>query len=235
MSSNSRQILKYIQLQNKKVGYLYYKPSEIKDKAPAICFLHGAGECGDNLNNVKKHGIPYRLEQSQINFPFVVVSPQLPMSEVSWTGQFGQVIIRQMVEILKSDENVDPNRMYLTGLSLGGFGTFGYAAYRPKDFAAYAPICGGIRPYKQNVEVLKDLPIWCFHAANDIIVPVKESDEIMKALQEAGATKIKYTRYAHCPPPRGVPENRGDGHDSWTETYENQELYDWFLQHTLSD
>ena len=123
--------------------------------------------------------------------------------------------------------NVDPKRIYLTGLSMGGFGTWSLGLSNPDRFAAIAPICGGgdiIRilltdPKKQNA--LKTLPVWAFHGGKDPVVPLAESERMVNALKNIG-NDAKLTVYPEA------------GHDSWTETYNNNELYDWFLAHERS-
>ena len=109
--------------------------------------------------------------------------------------------------------------MYLTGLSMGGFGTWTLAAAYPRRFAAIAPICGGGSP--KDAPKLKSLPIWVFHGAQDKTVPLARSEDMVKALKGAGAGEVKFTVYPDA------------GHDSWTATYDNPELYSWLLAHQL--
>jgi predicted peptidase len=122
-----------------------------------------------------------------------------------------------LLDEVQSKYKVDPDRVYLTGLSMGGFGTWETATQYPERFAAIVPICGGGRPY--TVARLKNLPTWVFHGEKDNVVPIKRSEEMVDALKKAGGD-VKFTRYPEA------------GHDSWTETYNNPELYDWFLKHT---
>jgi len=110
--------------------------------------------------------------------------------------------------------HVDRRRVYLTGLSMGGFGTWSLAAANPKRFAAIAPICGGGNT--ADAKKLATLPMWVFHGAKDPTVPVQRSREMVEAIKVAGGN-IKYTEYPEA------------GHDSWTETYDNPALYEWFL------
>ena len=121
-----------------------------------------------------------------------------------------------MLDEIQGKYKVDPDRVYLTGLSLGGFGTWETATQHPERFAAIAPICGGGRPFMARR--LKNLPAWVFHGEKDPVVPIKRSEEMVEALKAAGGD-VKFTRY---------PEAQ---HDSWTETYNNPQLYEWFLQH----
>jgi predicted peptidase len=197
-----------------KAGYLLYLPQEYgKDKDakwPLILFLHGAGESGTDIEKVKVHGPP-KLAAAGKEIPFIVVSPQSPGG-----GWNNEVLINLLDEIEKK-YNVDNDRVYLTGLSMGGFGTWALAMEYPDRFAAIAPICGGGQAFR--VRRIKDVPVWVFHGAKDPVVPVKSSQDMVDALKAAGATEVKFTIY---------PEAQ---HDSWTETYNNKELYEWFLAH----
>jgi len=195
------------------LSYLLFLPRDY-DKAdkplPLILFLHGAGETGKNLNQVKRHGPPKIVEKKK-DFPFIVVSPQAPQR--GWRPQ-------ALLDDISSHYRVDPERVYLTGLSMGGFGTWSLAAAHPERFAAIAPICGGGEP--RQAAKLKGLPIWVFHGAKDNTVPIARSEDMVKALKDAGNDQVKFTVYPDA------------GHDSWSETYDNPELYSWFLAHTKS-
>jgi predicted peptidase len=194
--------------------YLLYLPEGYdQDKAkkwPLILFLHGAGERGDDINKVKLHGPP-KILQNRKDFPFIVVSPQCPAG--SWWEPLPLI---SLLDEIQKDYRVDPDRVYLTGLSMGGFGTWELATRYPDRFAAIAPICGGGRPVLAGW--IKDIPVWVFHGDADPVVPVKQSDDMVEALKRVGAD-VKYTRYP------------GVGHDAWTATYANPELYKWFLSH----
>jgi len=193
--------------------YLLYLPKDYAkgDKLwPTILFLHGAGERGDNLELVKKHGPPKIVEQNE-NFPFIVVSPQCPKD-----GWWSNDVLIALLDEVVAKYRADPNRVYLTGLSMGGFGTWELAIEYPDRLAAIAPICGRGAPVRASR--LKNLPVWVFHGAKDNLVPLKESEAMVNALRKVGAD-VKFTVYPEA------------GHDSWTETYNNPELYDWFLKH----
>jgi len=213
------------QMLNKKItkvvdcNYLLYLPADYgksKDKWPLIMFLHGAGERGSNLEVVKMHGPPKMIAQGK-SFDFIVVSPQCP-NDLWWPEQ-DDVLIALLDEI-EAKYRVDTDKIYLTGLSMGGFGTWTLAAKYPKRFAAIAPICGGGERYSANR--LKKIPVWAFHCAKDNTVPLARSQEMVDAVKKAGGD-AKLTVY---------PEAE---HDSWTETYNNPELYEWFLSHKISD
>jgi predicted peptidase len=176
-----------------------------------IVFLHGAAERGADLRRVKRHGLP-RLLDRRPEFPFVVVSPQCPRD--AW---WSLPVLTALLDDVCARHAVDPERIYLTGLSMGGFGTWAWAIAEPHRFAAIAPICGGGRP--AQVCAIRHLPVWVFHGARDTVVPLQRSEEMVRALEACGGN-IRFTVY-----PRAK-------HDSWTRTYANPELYDWFLQHT---
>ncbi len=199
--------------------YLLYLPEgygEKKQRWPMILFLHGAGERGDDLKKVKKHGPP-KIVGKRTDFPFVVVSPQCPAGDW-WTDKVE--VLTNLLDDIVSRYDVDTDRIYLTGLSMGGYGTWALAVAYPDRFAAIAPICGGGKWFM--ADRLINVPIWAFHGAKDRVVPLKESEEMVKAIKVRGG-EAKLTVYPDA------------GHDSWTATYDNQELYDWFLKHRISD
>jgi predicted peptidase len=199
-----------------KANYLLYLPKdygkEADKKWPLILFLHGSGESGSDIEKVKMHGPP-KLVAGGKEFPFVIVSPQSPASRIGWPVETLNILLDEILQ----KYSVDPDRVYLTGLSMGGFGTWAFASANPERFAAIAPICGGGDPFRARR--MKDLPIWVFHGAKDPTVPIKMSEDMVEALKKAGAD-VKFTVYPEA------------GHDSWTATYDNPELYTWFLEHT---
>jgi predicted peptidase len=178
-----------------------------------MLFLHGAGERGDNLDDVKKHGPPKLISQKK-DFPFIVVSPQ-----AGRRGWDPRTLNRLLDEII-AKHRVDKDRVYVTGLSMGGYGTWSLATAYPERFAAIAPICGGGNP--GNAKKIKNLPAWVFHGAKDTVVPLSRSEAMVDALKEAGSTDVKLTIYPEA------------DHDSWTESYNNPELYKWFLKQKRS-
>jgi len=182
---------------------------------PLILFLHGAGERGDNLELLKKHGIP-RVVSEMSDFPFITVSPQCPENDW-WLNRLQD--LRFLLESIIKQYRVDPSAIYLTGLSMGGFGTWHMAVEYPDLFSAIAPICGGglgILGFPERVINIKDLPVWAFHGEKDNIVSVEESRILVKTLKEAGGNAML----------KIYPDA---GHDSWTETYSDPELYEWFM------
>lgn len=199
---------------NVKLDYLVYLPADYdkKDSWPLLLFLHGAGERGDELELVKKHGLPKLIEQGK-SFPFIVVSPQCAKD------QFWHLQLRELTALLDQIEakyKVDRDRVYVTGLSMGGFGTWALAAYTPDRFAAIVPICGGGEVL--SARRLSQIPIWAFHGGKDPVVPLKRSEEMVEAAKRSN-DQVKLTVYPEA------------GHDSWTETYDNPEVYEWLLAH----
>jgi len=207
------QIVKTVRL-----NYLLYLPRDYeadpRRKLPLILFLHGMGERGNNeLELVKKHGIPKIVEQKE-DFPFIAVSPQCPKNSF-WTAEIEA--LNALLDEVIAKYRVDVDRIYLTGLSMGGYGAWSLAIAYPKRFAAIAPICGGGEP--SEVPVLKDVPVWVFHGEKDNLVPPEESKKMVDALKACGGD-VKFTLYPDA------------DHDSWTRTYDNPELYEWFLKHS---
>jgi predicted peptidase len=186
---------------------------------PLMLFLHGAGERGDDLAKVAVHGPP-KLVANQPDFPFILVSPQCPEGQ-TWDN----TTLLALLDEVMADHAVDPARVYLTGLSMGGFGTWSLGIAHPERFAAIAPICGGGDVIKvlladpAKAPALRSLPVWAFHGAKDPVVNLEESQRMINALKRVGCGEVRLTIY---------PEAQ---HDSWTETYNNPELYRWFLSH----
>jgi len=190
--------------------YLLYLPpgySAGDKKWPLVVFLHGSGESGTNLAKVKVHGPPKVVEEKP-DFPFILVSPQ--NSGRGWRAP----LLNEMLDQVLADYRVDQDRVYLTGLSMGGFGTWAWAASHPERFAAIAPICGGGNT--NDAPKLAKLPIWVFHGAQDRTVPPARSQAMVEAIKAAGGAP-KFTLYPDA------------GHDSWTATYNNPEFYAWLL------
>ncbi|GAB4574346.1 MAG: prolyl oligopeptidase family serine peptidase [Anaerolineae bacterium] len=186
-------------------------------KWPLILFLHGAGERGTDVNLVRQHGIP-RMATQFDEFPFITVSPQCP--ENHWWSDYLEALIA-LVDMISNQYAVDPDRIYLTGLSMGGYGTWHLAASYPDRFAAIAPICGGglwAYGFPERVRELKHVPVWVFHGALDDVVPLSESEVLVRELEAAGG-QVRFTVYSEA------------DHDSWTQTYNNPDLYTWFLSH----
>lgn len=195
-----------------RMGYLLYLPEDYEQQEswPLVLFLHGAGERGDDLEKVKVHGPP-KLIAAGKQFPFVCVSPQCP--EDSWWD--ATQLLALLDEIVRTHK-IDEDRIYITGLSMGGFGTWELAARAPNRFAAIAPICGGGEAIGLRVRRFAHLPVWAFHGAKDTAVPLERSQQMIDVLKKEGG-EPKFTIYPDA------------AHDSWTQTYNNPEFYEWLL------
>ena len=242
----------------KQVGYHYLLSlptgyDAAADQAwPVILFLHGSGERGSDPWLVAKHGPPKLLrgdvpapppaadakaapiappetpearaqrEQSAalLKANFIVVSPQCPAG-TSWDDD----AVLALLDEVMAKHKIDARRIYLTGLSMGGYGAWSVGLKHPERFAALVPICGGGSPVdvrrslRERKAALLSLGVRVFHGAKDPTVPLEESETMVAALKKAGVTDLQLTVY---------PEAK---HDSWTETYNNPELYAWLLKH----
>jgi predicted peptidase len=205
------------------LDYLVFLPKDYGTQAgkrwPLIFFLHGAGERGSDVWKVAVHGPP-KIVETRPDFPFIVVSPQCPEGKI-WSND----ALLGLLDQVTRDYAVDTGRIYLTGLSMGGYGTWSLGVSYPERFAAIVPICGGgdritvLLANGQKTQALKSLGVWAFHGAKDKVVPPDESQRMVDLLKDHGVKDIKLTLY---------PEAE---HDSWTETYQNPALYEWLLQH----
>lgn len=197
------------------MDYLLYLPKEYdsKESWPLLLFLHGSGERGEDLERVKKHGPPKLVAEGK-DFPFIVVSPQCP-NDRWWEPTELVVLLNEISRQYKVDED----RISVTGLSMGGFGTWRLAFYAPHKFAAIAPICGGGETYW--AKQIAHLPVWAFHGAKDKGVPPERSQMMIDAIKKQGG-KPKLTIYPDAE------------HDSWTETYNNPQFYEWLLEQKRS-
>lgn len=200
------------------MDYLLYLPDgydESKERFPLLLFLHGGGESGSDIEKVKTHGPPRMIEEGH-DFPMIVVSPQNPETK----GYWDENILVALLDHIEASYRVDTNRVYLTGLSRGGFGAWCLAIENPHRFAALVPICGAApSPYG---DWLGGMPIWVFHGARDKVIPLSESVDIVEEIQRAGGN-AKLTVYPEA------------GHDSWTETYDNPALWEWLLKQHLAN
>jgi predicted peptidase len=195
-------------------GYLLYQPKDYAARRdwPLVLFLHGAGERGDDLALLTLHGLPKLVAQGQ-DFPFFIVSPQC--SEASWwpweVERLGVLLAH-----VTAQHAIDRSRIYLTGLSMGGYGTWHLAVRYPELFAAIVPICGGGETLPRLAGRLARLPIWAFHGDTDDIVPLAESERMVAAVNAAGGD-AKLTVYP------------GVGHNAWDRAYGEAALYQWLL------
>ncbi|MCK7559576.1 hypothetical protein MKQ70_33355 [Chitinophaga sedimenti] len=187
--------------------YVLYTPSTYnteKSKSwPVIIFLHGIGERGSNITAVKNVALPRKLAGEK-DFQFVMIAPQCSADEW-WDIPSLNALYAEVLE----KYNVDPSRVYLTGLSMGGYGAWNWSMKAAEKFAAVAPICGGA-DYPDLVCNLKSKPVWVFHNANDPTVGVENSRNLVAALKKCGSTSVTYT------------ENATGGHDAWTKLTTHQ-------------
>jgi predicted peptidase len=196
------------------INYLLYLPKQYEEdkgkRWPLILFLHGAGERGSDLNKLKAYGPPKLVSEGK-EMPFIIVSPQASVGS-TWDPDALNALLDEIVD----KYSVDEDRIYLTGVSMGGAGTWRLAAAHPERFAAIAPICGWGAP--GMAQRIGSIPTWVFHGARDDIVPLQASQEMVDALKQVG-NEAKFTIYPDA------------GHDSWTPTYNNPAIFEWLLTH----
>lgn len=202
----------------------YYLPKGYEKQTtnhwPLMLFLHGIGERGVDVSKVFAHG-PIKLAHNGHEFPFIIVAPQCPDGEF-WDNTEALI---ELLDNVEKNYRVDTTRVYLTGLSMGGYGAWKLGTTYPERFAAMIPVCGGgellnIRfANPDKAKALKTLAVWAFHGAKDNVVPVTESERTVGYLKSIGVNEVKLTIYPNAM------------HDCWTETFNNPEVYDWLLQH----
>ena len=197
-------------------------------KYPLVLFLHGAGERGDDNRVQLIHGMSdFASDEVMEKYPAFVLAPQCPKDqrwvEVDWSADSHTMPEKpsepmrktlELIEQIRKDYPIDGSRIYITGLSMGGYGSWDALQRKPELWAAAAPICGGGDP--SGAAVMKDIPIWVFHGDQDGAVKVKRSRDMVEALKAAGGSP-KYTEYP------------GVGHNSWTATYNNPDFYAWLF------
>jgi len=228
-----------VTINNTTYRYQVYIPADFspKKKWPVILFFHGAGERGDDGVLQMKVGLAPAIRQHTERFPCLVVFPQCRDKQV-WFGEMEQQALQALDQSI-NEFNGDPQRIYLTGLSMGGYGTFYLASRHPGKFAAMAPICGGVvpppsfpfppdaaahipieQPYETIAKKIDNMPIWIFHGDADNVIPVTESRQMTEALRAMGGN-VKYTEYA------------GVNHNSWDKAYAEPDFISWLLSHRL--
>ena len=216
--------------EGKQLPYRWIKVGQEKNPA-LVLFLHGAGERGADNEAQLTHGVGDLISWlEKMGKSAVVLAPQC-QSGVWWADLEGNFraaggarlpdkpslmmdLVFGAADRLVESENVDRERVYVTGLSMGGFGSFAAVAYRPDFFAAAMPVCGGGDATK--AETMKGVPFWVFHGEEDKVVPLGSSEAMVKALREAGA-KVKFRKYP------------GVGHDSWSATYRDPAVWKWLF------
>ena len=198
---------------------------------PVVLFLHGAGEAGEDGRAPTTVGLGPAIARHPERFPVLAVFPQCRRGD-SWRGAMLDDALAALEETVTSLDG-DRSRLYLTGVSMGGYGCWRLALQEPSRFAALVPVCGGLdsserrrarpgpaleRAYDDAAARLRHLPAWVFHGDADAIVPVEESRTMVAALERAGAP-VRYTEYSRV------------GHASWTPAYADPELMPWLLSH----
>ena len=194
--------------------YLLHLPENVEARRdwPLIVFLHGSGERGADLSLVRREGLPQRLDEG-LELPAVVLSPQCPDGQV-WAQQYPAVMA--LIDAVTERVGIDPDRVVLTGLSLGGAGIVHLAATHPERFAALAPICGPWTFYYVTPEVAR-LPLWAFHGEDDPVVSVDDSRKLVARVRELGG-EARLTTYP------------GVGHGAWRPAYADEALLEWLLR-----
>ena len=220
-------------VEDHQLRYLLQAPQGNKPAAgwPLLLFLHGYGECGDAIEKVKKHGPPKLTAAFDELAGCVIVSPQCPRD--SW---WRVAALKQLVEELSVNRgDIDPKRIYVTGLSMGGYGTWSLLSHYPDFFAAAIPICGGGDPFRlpknrppikqgirnefqpQGLLQAKNLPLWTFHGQQDESVPLAETKRLVDSLTEAGS-QVKFTVYPQA------------GHqEAWQKAYHDPTVWKWLF------
>lgn len=198
------------------IAFLLALPKDTESSGtqwPLIVFLHGRGECGDDLERIRSYGLSKLIEETE-DFPCIVISPQCPAGS-DWTPLIDMLVA--LIKRVAADHNIDRNRIYLTGLSMGGRGCWRLALAAPKCFAAIVPICGRFDADWADLPNLASMPMRLYHGADDSVVSVGESERIMDALS-------------------GLAENAeliiypGVGHNAWDRAYHDPTLLTWLLK-----
>jgi predicted peptidase len=200
------------------IEYLVHLPAEYAAAPerhwPAILFLHGAGERAEPSERLLALG-PLAYARTHPDFPFLVIAPHCSMHE-AWSPDALGALLDEVQERYR----VDKDRLYLTGFSMGGWGTWQLAMEMPQRFAAIAPLCGRVIPLLAFR--LWKTPVWAFHGGRDEVVDRGHSEEMVETLRGMGdGVDVRLTIYPEA------------GHEIWPETYNNPELYAWFLKHAL--
>jgi predicted peptidase len=206
---------KTIEVDGATIKYVVYVPKgyNAEKPHPTILFLHGAGERGDDGQKQVSVGLGPAIKKAEDKWNFIVVFPQVPKGK-----SFADIEkpILAMLDKTKKEYKVDEKRLYVTGLSMGGYGSWLLVCKYPEMFAAAAPVCGGGDP--TQAAKVKDLPIWAFHGDKDTAVPLKKAQDMIDAVKAAGGDP-KLTVYP------------GIGHNSWDKAYNDEKLEEWFIKH----
>ena len=196
---------------NKELNYILHVPKYINEKKPLIIFLHGSGEKGNNLEKVKIHGPLKYLKNHELDS--YILAPQCPENEY-WNAE----VLYQLILKIERENNVDSNRIYLTGLSMGAWGVWNLAFAHPEKFAALVPIAGYVDriPMIENCKIAS-IPTRIFHGILDDVVTYQYSMWLYKKLKDC-SVDIELTLFDDA------------NHDSWSRVYDHPEIYDWMLK-----
>ena len=224
-----------LQLQDTTYRFQVYVPVEYTPEREwsVILYLHGADEVGEDGQAQTQVGLGPIIQEYPERFPAIVVFPQA-RSRKGWRGEMAELAVRALEQTM-GEFRCDRERVYLTGVSMGGYGTWYLALMHPQRYAALLPICGGLdmpslperpkptadasdqeRDYVGAADRLRDIPVWVFHGEQDEVVPVEESRRMVKALREEGV-EVRYTEYP------------GVGHNSWEAAYSDPQVISWLL------
>ncbi len=199
------------------LNYLLFLPRDttarIEGKFPLILSLHGIGERGSDLQRVKRDGLPRMLDGNNA-FPFIVISPQCPAT-TEWYYDRTDTLVRMLLDEVLVRYPIDRRRIYVTGFSMGGIGAWDLGIRYPNRFAAIAPIASRGED-SWNVCSMVEVPVWAFHGANDTTVPLSAAQALVQRFINCGG-EVTFTIYPNV------------GHDAWTRTYGNPQLYQWLL------
>jgi len=231
-----------VKISGKSYHYQVYVPADFRTKKswPVILFLHGSGERGSDGLLQTEVGLPRAIRQNASRFPFVVVIPQCS-NDTTWDAPDMEAQAMAALDASVKEFHGDPSRVYLTGMSMGGYGVWQFAVDHPGRFAALVPVCSGVRPLSDMPELQVRLadnpkntdpyaeiahhvgrtPVWIFHGDADDAVPVEEARHMAAALKAAGGN-YKYTEYP------------GVGHNSWDKAFYEPDLVPWLLAHSLT-
>jgi predicted peptidase len=231
----ARFVERSVDVHGKTYRYQVFVPADVKPHPAVVLFLHGSGERGSDNQKQMSQGLPPWLKQ-HMDFPAVVVIPQAP-DDTSWTDKADADMAMAALDKSVREFHGDSKRLYLTGLSMGGFGSWQLAIDHPGTFAAATIICGGVTPlegegrrlYVQGIpqgaepfgwvaQKAGRLPVWIFHGGDDNVVPTEQSRKMNAALMKRHA-EVKYTEFP------------GVNHGSWEKAYATPDLWDWMFSH----
>ncbi|MDR6991438.1 prolyl oligopeptidase family serine peptidase [Luteimonas sp. 3794] len=235
-TSPGRFVRRELTSNGRRYAYQVFVPSaQLPRPLPAVLFLHGSGERGDDGQKQIQAGLGPYVRAHAADFPALVVFPQIP-DDMEWTDRGGPIALAAL-DLARQAFEVDPDRIYLSGISMGGYGTWELALQRPDTFAALVPICGGITvdwddpspglrahsvagaadPFAATAARLRGMPTWIFHGGRDDVVPPRQSRRMANALTAAGARDVRYTEFPDA------------DHNSWDAAYRSEALWQWLF------